>query len=94
MALKSNLGNPGRWLRHVDDGQIFHHSDILAGNPKVEEVTEEEAFPERFLTEKQKIRKSELDLSTDPKKVAKAKPTKKTKDALAADASRGIGKKR
>ena len=50
MAQKLNLGNPGRWLRHVDDGQIFHHSDILAGNPKVEEVTEEEAFPERFLT--------------------------------------------
>jgi hypothetical protein len=94
MAHKPNMGNPGRWLRHVDDGQIFHHSDILAGNPKVEEVTEEEAFPERFLTKKQKTRKSELDLSTDPKEVVKAKPKKKTKAALAADASRGIGKKK
>jgi hypothetical protein len=33
-------------------------------------------------------------LSTDPKEVVKAKPKKKTKAALAADASRGIGKKK
>jgi hypothetical protein len=88
---KPNMGHEGRWLRHVDDGQIFHYTDTLAKNPKVEEVTEKEAFPERFMTKKQKNRKSELDLSTDPKKVEKAKkPKKKTKAALASDASKGL----
>jgi len=94
MAHKPNMGNPGRWLRHKTDGQVFYHTDNLAKNVNMEEVTEEEAFPERFLTKKQKARKSELDLSTDPKEVVKAKPKKKTKAALAADASRGIGKKK
>jgi hypothetical protein len=92
--MPTNLAIPGRWLRHVKDGTVYGYTASLASNPLVEEVTEEEAFPERFLTEKQKTRKSELNLSTDPKKVAKAKPTKKTKDALAADASRGMGKKK
>ena len=77
MAHKPNMGNPGRWLRHVDDGQIFHHTDNLTKHPKMEEVTEKEAFPERFLTKEQKAHKSELDLSTDPKAVDKAKPKRK-----------------
>jgi len=94
MAHKPNMGNPGRWLKHVDDGQIFQHTDNLAKHPKMEEVTEEEAFPERFLTSKQKTRKSELDLSTDPKVVEKAKPKKATKAALASDASRGLDTKK
>ena len=94
MANKPNMGNPGRWLKHADDGQIFQHTDNLAKHIKMEEVTEEEAFPERFLTSKQIDRTSELDLSTDPKVVEKAKPKKKTKPALAADASKGLGKKK
>ena len=94
MAHKPNMGNPGRWLKHVDDGQIFQHTDNLAKHPKMEEVTEKEAFPERFLTSKQKTRKSKLDLSTDPKAVEKAKPKKATKAALAFDASKGLDKKK
>ena len=94
MAHKPNMGNPGRWLKHVDDGQIFQHTDNLAKHPKMEEVTEEAAFPERFLTSKQKARKSKLDLSTDPKAVERAKPKKATKAALASDASRGLDTKR
>lgn len=87
---KPNMGHPGRFLRHIDDGQVFTYTDILAKHEKVEEVTEKEAFPERFLTTEQKTRKPKLDLSTDPVKVKKAKPKKKTAPALAADATRGL----
>ena len=38
-----------RWLRHKTDGTIYEWDPILDKNPKVEEVTEEEAFPERFM---------------------------------------------
>jgi|TARA_Y100000310_G_C20699197_1_gene828094 hypothetical protein len=88
------MGVPGRFLRHVVDGQIFSYTPAMAGNPAVEEVTEKQAFPERFLTKAQKARKGKLDLSTDDKAVeAAVKPKKKTKADLAADASRGLDKK-
>lgn len=53
-----------RYLRHKFDGTIYHWGEILAANPKCEEVTEEEAFPERFLPEKHKGRKARVDLTT------------------------------
>ena len=62
-----------RWLQHKTDGTIYEWDPILDKNPKVEEVTEEEAFPERFVP-KQAIERIEkkrgrprkpLDLGTD-----------------------------
>lgn len=37
-----------RWLRHEDDGYVFAWTESLAAHPKLHEVTEEVAFPEKF----------------------------------------------
>jgi hypothetical protein len=86
----ANLATPGRWLRHKKDGTIYGHTDILAKSPDVEEVPEEMAFPERFVPNEQKGRKSKLDLSSAD--TDSEDPEPKTKAALAADASRKLPK--
>ena len=48
----------GRWLKNITDGEIYEWDEILADNPKTVEVTEEQAFPEKFIPKKQKGRKS------------------------------------
>ncbi len=88
-----SLAVPGRWLRHKKDGTIYGYSEHLVNNPAVEEISEEEAFPERHIPEGQEGRKSGLALSTSDEAATeaetKAKP-KKPKKAVAADASRGL----
>lgn len=37
-----------RYLKNRVDGFIYEYNDILAANPKCYEVSEQEAFPERF----------------------------------------------
>jgi hypothetical protein len=62
-----------RWLRHIEDGTIYAWKEVLSSNPLVEEVTEEQAFPERFLKPKQveRVKKTrakkntKLDLATE-----------------------------
>ena len=54
-----------RWLRNIADGEIYGWNAILAENPRTEEVTEEEAFPERFITKTQKKRTKKVDLKTE-----------------------------
>jgi len=54
-----------RYLRNTRDGFIYDWNPILAENALCEEVTEEEAFPERFIPKAQKGRKSKIDLSTE-----------------------------
>lgn len=39
-----------RWLRHKTDGTIYEWDKYLDKHPKLEEVSEEVAFPEKFLT--------------------------------------------
>ena len=61
------------YLRNKKYGFIYEWSEILAKNPLCEPVTEEEAFPERFVDQKQikrvqkkqKETNTKLDLSTD-----------------------------
>lgn len=38
-----------RYLKNRKDGWIFEWDEILAKNPNVVEVTEQEAYPERFI---------------------------------------------
>lgn len=38
-----------KYLRHREDGEIMNYSDRLATHPKMEVVTEQEAYPERFV---------------------------------------------
>jgi hypothetical protein len=40
-----------RWLRHKQDGTIYEWNHYLANNPKLEEVSEEIAFPEKYMTD-------------------------------------------
>lgn len=63
-----------KYLRNKKDGFIYGWNEILSKNPLCEEVTEEEAFPERFIKSKQiervkqtraKTKTKALDLSTD-----------------------------
>jgi hypothetical protein len=86
----ANIAVVGRWLRVKKDGAIYPYNEHLAGNANVEEVPEEIAFPERFLSDKQKGREAKVDLGTDEGVVAKAKTPKKTSAGLAADASKGL----
>jgi hypothetical protein len=52
-----------RYLRDKS-GFIYDWNPILAENPQCTEVTEQEAFPEKFVPKAQKNRKSGLALET------------------------------
>ena len=79
-----------RWLKNIVDGEIYRWNEILAENPRTKEVTEEEAFPEKFIPKAQKGRKPELDLSTEEDPI----PVKDTvAPEIAAEATRNIDKK-
>lgn len=54
---------PQRYLRQREDGFIYEWNEIMAEHPKMEEVTEQEAYPERFV--KGGKRKALVDLTTD-----------------------------
>ena len=54
----------GRWLKNTVDGEIYGWNPILAENPRCKEVTEEEAFPEKFMPKKQKGRKAKVNMET------------------------------
>lgn len=78
-----------RYLRNKNDGFIYEWHPVLAKNSLCEEVTEQEAFPERFVTpavEKAKRRPKKLSLDTDdiPEEPAYTSPE------LSADASRNL----
>lgn len=82
-----------KFLRHRLDGWIYDWNSILAQNPMCEEVSEKEAYPERFVNKESvervkrgRKKKGTLDLSTDdiPETPSYTPPD------LAADASRRL----
>ena len=75
-----------RYLRNKKDGFIYDWHPILAKNPLCEEVTEQEAYPERFVPKKQKGRKSGLILETEDVPEA----PEATNEELNIEASRGL----
>jgi len=75
-----------RYLRNKNDGTIYGWNEILAENPLCEEVTEKEAFPEKFIPEKQKGRKTGLALET--KEIPEAPVL--TNEDLNLEASKGL----
>lgn len=78
-----------RYLRNTVDGFIYEWNEILSRHPKCEEVTEEEAYPERFappaVIERARRRAKPLDLSTDDI----PEPPVYTPPELSAEAARG-----
>jgi hypothetical protein len=75
-----------RYLRNKRDGFIYDYTELLAENPMVEEVSEEEAFPEKFIPKKQAGRKSGLKLETPEVPEAPAV----TNEDLNLEASKGL----
>lgn len=88
-----------KYIRVIKDGFIYDYNEILAKNPGCEVITEEEAYPERFIpshalervetAEKAKRavrRKASFDLLT----ADIPEPPPYTSAELAADASRGL----
>tara|TARA_A100001388_G_C28676095_1_gene454035 strand:- start:536 stop:781 length:246 start_codon:yes stop_codon:yes gene_type:complete len=76
----------GRWLKNMEDGEIYGWHPILAENPKCVEVTEEEAFPEKFVPKKQKGRKAKVSLETEV-----VDDTPKVSAEVEEEASKGLG---
>jgi hypothetical protein len=83
-----------KYLKNRADGTIYEWDEILAANPKCEEVTEEEAYPERFIKPEmaetvEKVRKrtkKSLDLTTEEV----PEPPPYTDPELAAEATKGL----
>jgi len=53
-----------RFLKHRLNGRVYSYHKYLAENKDFYEVSEQEAFPEKFMPAKQKGRKSGLSLET------------------------------
>ncbi len=79
-----------KYLRNKNDGFIYEWHPILAKNSLCEEVTEEEAFPERFappvVMEKAKRRTKKIELVADDNLT---EPVYSSPE-LSADASRNL----
>jgi len=85
-----NVALPGRFLRHKATREIYGYTHHLAENLMVEEVTEEEAFPERFMTKVQKERSAKPSKADLGVVKADKKPKKSANPDVANDASRGV----
>ena len=83
-----------KYIKNKVDGTIYEWDEVLAKNPKCEEVTEQQAYPERFVQPEmveavEKVRKrtkKALDLTTE--EVPEAPPY--TDPELSAEASKGL----
>lgn len=53
-----------RYLRHKNDGTIYEWDKYLGENDLFVDVTEEQAFPEKFMPKKQAKRKAKISLAT------------------------------
>lgn len=83
-----------RYLKSKRDGDIFIWHELMARKTEdVYEVTEEEAFPERFMPEPAKTRSSTLadKLATPEGTIEKA--TTGTPPELSKDAAKGLSAK-
>lgn len=77
-----------KYLVNVLDGTIYEWHPVLAENPKCREISEELAFPERFIPAAQRGRKPKVNMTTD--EVPADEDTSNAE--LSADASRGLPK--
>lgn len=80
-----------KYLRSKNNGMILEWNAVLARNPSVEEVTEQEAYPERFAPVDLAKRTAAVEISV-PKEVVTPPPN--VSPELLAEASKpfGLGK--
>ena len=76
-----------RYLRNTKDGFIYEWNAILAENSLCVEVSEQEAYPEKFIPEAQRGRKPRVSLETES---LPEEPKKEFSPELAAEASIGL----
>lgn len=79
-----------RYLRSKNNGMILEWNEVLARNPNVVEVTEQEAYPERFAPVDLSKREKAVDL-TVPEEVVTPPP--QVAPELLAEASKPFGTK-
>lgn len=79
-----------RYLKSRKQGDVYVFHELTARNEDLYEVTEEEAFPERFMPESAKTRSSKLadKLATSDKVIDQA--TTGTSPELSKDAAKGL----
>jgi len=77
-----------RYLKNINDGFIYDWNPILAENPACVEVSEEEAFPEKFIPKTQKGRKTGLKLETPAEEIPVAPAVEN--EELNIEASKGL----
>lgn len=53
-----------KFLKHKANGRIYSYHKYLAENPDFYEVSEEEAYPEKFVPKAQQKRKPKMSLKT------------------------------
>ena len=75
-----------RFLRHRTHGRIYPYHKYLAESIDFEEITPQEAYPEKHIPAKQKGRKTKLKLDTEEVPT----PAEPVNEELNADASRGL----
>lgn len=78
-----------RYLRSNTNGMVFEWNAILARNPNVKEVTEQEAYPERFAPVDLAKRDKVVDLSVPEEIVT---PPPEVASELLAEASKPFGR--
>jgi len=82
-----------RYLRNIKDGFIYEWDEILAKNPLCVEVTEEEAYPERFVkpeaVEKAKKTRARTKKTLELETEDVPEPPPYTMEELAEEAKRG-----
>ena len=87
----------GRWLRNKNDGTIYGWHEILAANPKCEEVTHEQAFPHLYVSAESKkkmkaARRGKRIPLVEDERIAPEDDIQTILADLSADASRGLDK--
>lgn len=61
-----------KYLRAKTNGMIFDWNEVLLNNPDIEEITEQDAYPERFAPVDLKTRTPVVDLTVNVETVAPA----------------------
>lgn len=84
---------PDRYLKSKKQGDVYIWHELYAKNEDLYEVTEQEAFPERFMPESAKARSSALADKLATSEVVIEKATTGTPPELAKDAAKGLATK-
>lgn len=79
-----------KYMRSRINGVVFDYNELMAKNPAIEVVSEQEAFPERFIPEAFRNIPQRVDISI-PKEVIEA-PAQVSSE-LIEEASRPFGRK-